>query len=56
MKENPARYTGKIALGIVAPTVAAMALSYSNDENKKIMENLPDYVKENKRSSYRSRG
>lgn len=47
MKENPARYTGKIALGIVAPTVAAMALSYSNDENKKIMENLPDYVKEN---------
>lgn len=47
MKENPARYTSKIALGIVAPTVAAMALSYSNDENKKIMENLPDYVKEN---------
>ena len=47
MKENPVRYTGKIALGIVAPTVAAMALSYSNDENKKIMENLPDYVKEN---------
>ncbi len=47
MKENPARYTGKIALGIVAPTIAAMALSYSNDENKKIMENLPDYVKEN---------
>ena len=47
MKENPARYTGKIALGIVAPTVAVMALSYSNDENKKIMENLPDYVKEN---------
>ena len=47
MKENPARYTGKIALGIVAPTVAAIALSYSNDENKKIMENLPDYVKEN---------
>ena len=47
IKENPARYTGKIALGIVAPTVAAMALSYSNDENKKIMENLPDYVKEN---------
>ena len=47
MKENPARYTGKIALGIVAPTVVAMALSYSNDENKKIMENLPDYVKEN---------
>lgn len=47
MKENPARYTGKIALGIVTPTVAAMALSYSNDENKKIMENLPDYVKEN---------
>ena len=47
MKENPARYTGKIALGIVVPTVAAMALSYSNDENKKIMENLPDYVKEN---------
>lgn len=47
MKENPARYTGKIALGIVAPTVAAMALSYSNEENKKIMENLPDYVKEN---------
>lgn len=47
MKENPARYTGKIALGIVAPTVTAMALSYSNDENKKIMENLPDYVKEN---------
>ena len=47
MKENSARYTGKIALGIVAPTVAAMALSYSNDENKKIMENLPDYVKEN---------
>lgn len=47
MKENPVRYTGKIALGIVAPTIAAMALSYSNDENKKIMENLPDYVKEN---------
>lgn len=47
MKENPVRYTGKIALGIVAPTIAAMTLSYSNDENKKIMENLPDYVKEN---------
>lgn len=47
MKENPVRYTAKITMGIVAPTVAAMALSYSNDENKKIMENLPDYVKEN---------
>ena len=47
MKENPARYTGKIALGIVAPTVAAMAWNYADEDRKKVMENIPDYVKEN---------
>ena len=47
MKENPARYTGKIALGIVAPTIAAMAWNYADEDRKKVMENLPDYVKEN---------
>lgn len=47
MKENPARYTGKIALGIVAPTVAAMAWNYADEERKKVMENIPEYVKEN---------
>ena len=47
MKENPARYTGKIALGIVAPTVAAMAWNYADEDRKKVMENIPEYVKEN---------
>ena len=47
MKENPARYTGKIALGIVAPTIAAMAWNYAGEDRKKVMDNLPDYVKEN---------
>nr|DAN74487.1 MAG TPA: Large polyvalent protein associated domain 38 [Caudoviricetes sp.] len=47
MKENPARYTGKIALGIVAPTIAAMAWNYADEERKKVMENIPEYVKEN---------
>lgn len=47
MKENPARYTGKIALGIVAPTIAAMAWNYADEDRKKVMENIPEYVKEN---------
>ena len=47
MKENPVRYTGKIALGIVAPTIAAMAWNYADEERKKVMENIPEYVKEN---------
>ena len=47
MKENPARYTGKIALGIVAPTVVAMAWNYADEDRKKVMENIPEYVKEN---------
>ena len=47
MKENPARYTSKIALGIVAPTIAAMAWNYADEDRKKVMDNLPDYVKEN---------
>ena len=47
MKENPARYTGKITMGIVAPTIAAMAWNYADEERKKVMENIPEYVKEN---------
>jgi hypothetical protein len=47
MKENPARYTGKIALGIVAPTIAVLAWNYADEDRKKVMENIPDYVKEN---------
>ena len=47
MKENPARYTAKITMGIVVPTIAALALDYSDEDRKKVMENIPDYVKEN---------
>lgn len=47
MKENPARYTGKITMGVVVPTIAALAWDYYDEERKKVMENIPDYVKEN---------
>jgi hypothetical protein len=47
MKENPARYTAKITMGIVAPTIAVLAWNYADEDRKKVMENIPDYVKEN---------
>jgi lytic transglycosylase, catalytic len=47
MKENPARYTAKITMGIVAPTIAVLAWNYADEDRKKVMENIPEYVKEN---------
>ena len=47
MKENPARYTAKITMGVVAPTIAVLAWNYADEDRKKVMENIPDYVKEN---------
>lgn len=47
MKENPVRYTAKITMGVVAPTIAVLAWNYADEDRKKVMENIPDYVKEN---------
>lgn len=47
MKENPVRYTSKVVLGVVVPTVSALAYSYGSEKGKEVMDNLPDYVKEN---------
>nr|DAN60753.1 MAG TPA: Type I restriction enzyme Methylase [Caudoviricetes sp.] len=47
MKENPVRYTSKVVLGVAIPTVSALAFSYGSEKGKEVMDNLPDYVKEN---------
>lgn len=47
MKENPVRYTSKVVLGVAVPTVSALAFSYGSEKGKEVMDNLPDYVKEN---------
>ena len=47
MKENPVRYTTKVVLGVAVPTVSALAFSYGSEKGKEVMDNLPDYVKEN---------
>ena len=47
MKENPVRYTSKVVLGVAVPTVSALAYSYGSEKGKEVMDNLPDYVKEN---------
>lgn len=47
MKENPVRYTSKVVLGVAIPTVSALAYSYGSEKGKEVMDNLPDYVKEN---------
>jgi hypothetical protein len=47
MKENPVRYAAKITMGVVAPTIAVLAWNYADEDRKKVMENIPDYVKEN---------
>lgn len=46
-KESPARYSAKVLLGVTAPTIGALAYSYHSEKGKKVMDNLPDYIKDN---------
>lgn len=45
-KENPGRYAVKTFVGIGAPAFALSAYAYGTEDNKKVMDDLPDYEKD----------